>query len=346
MISQDAVKKKFRKALEGHGVNSISPDSIIERVGETKDLKGLLDDSEIEKCLVSIKPNYNINTSQDDIAAINSISRYREGKKYSYIESCKAVFVTSNYVLVKATRDYIKNNKLDFGFPLAITVDDLCVLTWLKDFEINNDIPKMRLLENASAAVNPSSELIETYYEQINALVDQGDVSEDEAALLRIEQYAKQELMKLTHGDKEKVDNRTISQIRESVFSDKIQQGHSQAEKKYQAEREAQRNRACKQAEDETNNRYKIIENRGIILIRIVLSIIALVFLGASLYSLYEGGEFNWGALVIFFVTLVESITPLTNRDNFIIRQYKSLIKRKRLKEIDELKEKYMSLLE
>ena len=157
----EANQKKFVQRLENAGISSISPNSFFNDDITSESSSGLLDDERIKEILLSIKPSYNQTTLPDDLGAINTVSRIRRGKKYPYIEKCKAVFVTSNSVLVSATRAYIKESSYDFGFPIAITGEDLCVMAWLKDFEQSNSLPQMRLLENVLAAITPSKELME-----------------------------------------------------------------------------------------------------------------------------------------------------------------------------------------
>jgi len=126
----EANQRTFAQRLEDAGIKSTAPNSF-----SSEDSLGLLDDERIKEILLSIKPNYNQTTLADDLTAINAVSRIRKGKKYTYIEKCKAVFVTSNPILVTATKEYIKESLYDFGFPIAITDEDLCVMAWLKDFE-------------------------------------------------------------------------------------------------------------------------------------------------------------------------------------------------------------------
>lgn len=141
----DAAQRRFRQRLEKAGIKSYFPDEVLEEHKVCEIVEGLLDDARIESILRSIKPNYNVTTLPDDLVAINTISRVRGEKEYPYIEKCKAVFVTSNSLLVSATKQYLKEARHNVGFPLVITGEDLCVLAWLKDFEQNNKLPQMRL---------------------------------------------------------------------------------------------------------------------------------------------------------------------------------------------------------
>lgn len=156
----DAAQKAFIQKLRNFQVDEISFEAALISAGVKDQAAGLLNDDELRSILLEMKPSYNVSTLPDDLAAINTVSRIRRGKRLPNIEKCKAVFVTSNPLLVSGTKQLLINHSEDVGFPLAITGNDLCVMAWLKDFERNNNLPKMRLLENVLAALTPSKELI------------------------------------------------------------------------------------------------------------------------------------------------------------------------------------------
>lgn len=160
-------------------------------------------------------PDYRLSSFPDDFSAINSVSRVRKGERYPNIEKCKAVFATTNTTLVHAIKQYMLQNSLDYGFPLAISESDLCVLAWLKDFEQDNNLPQMRLLENVLAAITPNKDLMDAYFFILNNMEEMGSISSDEVSLLRVDLFARNELMELTHGEKERLTPVVIEEIRE-----------------------------------------------------------------------------------------------------------------------------------
>ena len=188
----------------------------------------------------------------------------REAKKLPYIEKCKAVFVTSNSLLVYATKNYLKEIDIEVGFPLVITGEDLCVLAWLKDFEQNNNLPQMRLLENVLAAITPTKELMDAYFSHLENLEEQGNISEEEAAFLRVDMFARHELMELTCGDKEKLSKKVIDSIRDKIRSESRENGYKQGRNEIKQENEKrmqeQINKACKMAEEEVTRDMQKVE--------------------------------------------------------------------------------------
>lgn len=346
----EANQKKFVQRLVDSGIDNFSANSLLGKgnTSEDEDSAGLLDDKRIKEILLSIKPNYNQTALSDDLTAINTVSRIRKGRKYSYIEKCKAVFVTSNSILVSATKEYLKESLYDFGFPIAITGEDLCVMAWLKDFEQSNTLPQMRLLENVLAAITPSKELMESYFTHLDDLERQGIIKDDEAALLRVDIFAKHELMDLTFGERSNLNGNVIDKIRHKIREESIQQGRADATRQFETENQLQRNKVCKQAEDEVDKEFNVKERYGVNIIKFLCVIIAVAFIVASCYSLVQQSEGpgKWAVLIVACITTIEGVVPFLSKDNFPIRYYKRHLERKKLQALDARKEHYLSLLE
>lgn len=344
----EANQKKFARRLEDAGIKRVSPNSSSIDTNTPDDNLGLLDDERIKEILLSIKPNYNLSTLPDDLTAINTVSRIRKGRRYSYIEKCKAVFVTSNSVLVSATKEYVYQSSYDFGFPIVITGEDLCVMAWLKDFEQSNDLPQMRLLENVLAAITPSKELMEAYFSHLDDLERQGTIGDDEAALLRVDMFAKHELMNLTFGEQNNLNEGVIAEIRQKIREESVLKGRTEAQKQHEAEEQQQRNKVCKQAEDEVDKEFDAKEKLGVGTIKFFSVVLAIAFIAASCYSFIQQSESpgKWAILLVAIITTIEGVIPFFSKDNFLIRSYKYHLQKEKLQALDAKKEHYLSLLE
>lgn len=274
----DAAQKAFIQKLRNFQVDEISFEAALISAGVKDQAAGLLNDDELRSILLEMKPSYNVSTLPDDLAAINTVSRIRRGKRLPNIEKCKAVFVTSNPLLVSGTKQLLINHSEDVGFPLAITGNDLCVMAWLKDFERNNNLPKMRLLENVLAALTPSKELMDAYFDNVDYLEKQGDLSGDEAALLRVDQFAKKELMELTKGEKGNLSTAVVQTIRENIRRESKEEGIKIGENRGTQTLNELRTAACKRAEEEIEEEYGRKEKRWIKIIKIAAIAVSLLF--------------------------------------------------------------------
>lgn len=344
----EASQKRFARQLEDAGITCILPNNSPNDGNTPNDSFGLLDDGRIQEILLSIKPNYNLSTLSDDLTAINTVSRIRKGRKYPYIEKCKAVFVTPNFVLVSATKEYISESSYDFGFPIAITGEDLCVMAWLKDFEQSNNLPQMRLLENVLAAITPSKELMEAYFSHLDNLEHQGTIGDDEVALLRVDMFAKHELMSSTFGEQNNLNEDVIERIRQKIRERSVFEGYAEAQKQHEAEKQQQRNTVCKRAEDEVDKEFDVKERRGVCTIKIISVVLAIAFIAASCYSLIQQSESSqkWAILFVAIITTIEGTIPFFSKENFLIRFYKRHLQKMKLRALDTRKEHYLSLIE
>lgn len=348
-------QKNFGGQLAEAGIESGSPSDYLDKFQASGGCAGLLDDERLRDIILSLKPSYNRSTLKDDLTAINTVSRIRKGRKYDYIERCKAVFVTHNPILVAAAREYIQEASYDFGFPIAITSDDLCVMAWLKDFEKSNTLPQMRLLENVLAAITPSRELMDAYFDLLEHLERQGKIKDDEAALMRVDMFAKRELMVLTCGEPSNLNGSVIEEICHRVHDQWVADARNDAKKQHKAEMKAQKekakNRACQQAEAEVELEFAAKEKSGVRGIKIACTVIAVAFILASYWSFAVNSEnvISWAKYICFFLAVISTIQgamPFFAKDNFLISHYKRWLQRKKLRELDARKERYLSLLD
>lgn len=348
----EAAQRRFIQRLETAGIKSYYPDEVLAEHKIHEIEEGLLDDARIKEILCSINPNYNVTTLPDDLVAINTISRVRRGKQYPYIEKCKAVFVTSNSLLVSATKQYLREAKYNVGFPLVISGDDLCVLAWLKDFEQSNNLPQMRLLENVLAAITPTRELMEAYFSHLDSLEQQGIIDEDEATLLRMDTFARHELMELTLGEKDNLNSSVIETIRKKIREDSCESGYKQgvmeSRQKYEQEKRKQINKIYKKAEDDVEEEFLNKEKRAVKKIKFIGSLVAILFVVATVISFISQieGTLKWSVLVVTVVTTIQAVLPFFSKDNWIIRKVKRKLKQEKLRELDKRKEKYISLIQ
>lgn len=345
----DAAQKAFIQKLRNFQVDEISFEAALINAGVKDQATGLLNDDELRNILLEMKPSYNVSTLPDDLAAINTVSRIRRGKRLPNIEKCKAVFVTSNPLLVSGTKQLLINHSEDVGFPLAITGNDLCVMAWLKDFERSNNLPKMRLLENVLAALTPSKELMDAYFDNVDYLEKQGDLSGDEAALLRMDQFAKKELMELTKGEKGNLSTAVVQTIRENIRRESKEEGIKIGENRGTQTLNELRTAACKQAEKEIEEEYSRKERRWIKIIKIAAIAIALLFSSASIYMIVMtgiGSPLSIATTIVALVTLVQGTGTLLIKDNWATKVVRRTLQRQKFKELDERKTKYLGLLD
>lgn len=348
----EAAQRSFISELRESGIVSYAPHEVLDKFEVSDKVDGLLNDDEIKKCILSIKPSYKTSSLPDDLQAINTISRVRSGKKLPYIERSRAVFVTANGILVSATKHYLSKLNVDPGFPLAITDEDLCVIAWLKDFQRNNNLPKMRLLENVLAAITPSQEMMDAYFQFLDDMEKRGKIDEDEATLLRIDHFARRDLMELTNGNPSLLNDNTIDIIRKNLEKKSYQEGVEKGKRDYEREMqqalEKKRIDVCKKAEDEIDSEYSLRKKIGTGIIKGLACCVAIIFVIASYFNFRNStvGKPNYLLLFITLITTIQAIWPFFSKNFWATKLYNRWLNRRKLAALDRKKDKYLSLVE
>jgi hypothetical protein len=150
-----------------------------------------------------------------DVDSLTAAYRLRHGESFRRIEACKALFVTTNANLARASRKYFREKEIesDSSVPICVLDDYIGTLAWLKNPASAPQLPRQRIIADSYAAVNPSDALWRRYLNEIDRLQESGNISEDDYHLLRYSTEAKIALMELTFGDDEVFVTGTVEQI-------------------------------------------------------------------------------------------------------------------------------------
>ncbi len=146
-----------------------------------------------------------------DLNSITSIYRLRDGESQKQLENCRAVFVTTNTPLVRATREFFTDQLV--GWPLALVDHDFTTLTWLKKPLAAPNLPRMQIIADCHAAIEPSPSMWLQYVREIEALQGRGEISEQSYYVLRFSPEARRALMDDTLGDVRKLSSETIKRV-------------------------------------------------------------------------------------------------------------------------------------
>ncbi len=153
-----------------------------------------------------------------DVNSVRSIYVLREGFSASTLENARAVFVTSNTAFARAAWEYGQNHESSLDVSSVITDFSLANIAWLKSPVEAPDLPISRLLAFSYAALQPSSELLHKFLQEIDKLETEGAFSERALQVLRSENsLVYSELMHLTLGEDSSLTGATTREIFERV---------------------------------------------------------------------------------------------------------------------------------
>lgn len=147
-----------------------------------------------------------------DLNALTATYRLRGGRTPNSFEDCRAVFVTPNNALARASREFFEE-EVGNHWPIAITDDDFTTLLWLRQSLSAPDLPRQKLLADAYAALEPGP-VWARFLEEIDKLHAENELSDDDYVYFRYSLDAKNALMQETLGE---VDRMTSSLVHEIV---------------------------------------------------------------------------------------------------------------------------------
>jgi len=136
-----------------------------------------------------------------DIDCLTAIYRLRRGKPQKYLESCDAIFITTNTALASASTNFFNRNYGISNAAICMSDQVFTTLVWLKAVKKAPNLPKYRLVANCFAAIQPSTELWRRYIEEANLLKEKREITEEDYAVLIHSLEARNKLMDLTLGE-------------------------------------------------------------------------------------------------------------------------------------------------
>lgn len=153
----------------------------------------------------------------NDVDAVSSVIIERSGIRYSNIESCPAIFVTTNYSLVRESNLFLRYPIYSMLINPIMSDIDITTILWLKYGMSSTNIPSLKLIEYARSAIAPSVSVMDTFYRITKRLATSGKLTEDEAADLRYSAYARAEITAYCGGDATVLDDTSVLAVRDRL---------------------------------------------------------------------------------------------------------------------------------
>jgi hypothetical protein len=211
------------------GLNSTDVDLLAARVPQRLALHGItvedkppydeqlfvIDETGLEAHLQKNVGYHNRHALQHDVDCMSAIARVRRGRDSFSVETCGALFVTTNAELARATRSFFQAEAPPGAIALCISDYALGNLLWLKNPTRAPDLPRRRLIADAYAALQPPEQLWKAYLAEIARMEERGDVGPEDYLLLRHSVSAKSALMDITKGDASVFTQGTVAEVLE-----------------------------------------------------------------------------------------------------------------------------------
>lgn len=308
--------------------------------------------SSLEEQIESKIPYTNVSALKADVRSIMSIVNMRNGHNSREIEKCKHLFITSNINLSKAISDFY-NDENRYVCPCMNDMD-FSAIVWLKNYSVKKDYPIAKLVENAFSSTDMPPNLLLTFLETIKKMESEGDLTLEEAAILRGDYYLKRETMREINGDENAFNSEIILSAKEKLkdmYAEEERKKTLEIQAKYEAQKDKQNmvyNNAIKEINYAGSEKERTIKKIGKIISWVVVIVLAIFFLAISLFDGFKGVQ-NFDSafiikLVISTVGFIGSWGLFFGLRKTIFNKIDSYAKKKKNKEMEKKRIEYKKL--
>jgi hypothetical protein len=211
----------------------------------------LVDEGALHEALQSHVGYRSERAREKDVDSLVAVQRIRRGGTPTRIEDARAIFVTTNSHLVKASGRHFGTSQEPHTVPVALTSHELATILWLKSPTPRPDLPWKQVVADCRAAINPNDAVWSRYLEEVAVLEQREDVDPEMYYVARFSNEARATLMGRTHGDPNRLDARTVQEIleetRERLASPLRDELNAARRHKEQASEQLARERAARQ---------------------------------------------------------------------------------------------------
>ncbi|TMP25618.1 hypothetical protein CWB99_20850 [Pseudoalteromonas rubra] len=196
--------------------------------------KHSIDEKKLAEEIQKEIPNQSEESRNHDIDCLASIFRLRCGKKQDYLESCIAIFITTNAAISRASTSFFNKEYGASNASICMADQVFTTLIWLKTVKKAPDMPKDRLVATCYAATRPSEKLWDKYVAEAERLKEKGSIKEEDFAVLIHSLEARNRLMYLTLGENEIVQGTVedvLNTAKQHYINDITKELHDEKEK-------------------------------------------------------------------------------------------------------------------
>lgn len=229
----------FEAKLNSIGITKEETSYIAEEHEFQADEKRLFEDIKAEYGHRALKYNteaeYN-NSIQTDVRSLVMIQRKRAGVYSTDLNSSKYIFITTNGVIAKVSKDYTLSDELTKDkIPTCITADMFGTLLWM-NYPEKNVYFKQKLVADCKALLKASPQMIAKFNIELEKAYkhQDKDLTEEKFLFLRSHPIVQKFLLDATSGDYSQFDTNTWRAVYDRIVASAEYNG----EKKYIEEKE------------------------------------------------------------------------------------------------------------
>ena len=173
---------------------------------------GHIDERELERTIARHVQTQPKGAREKDVRSLAAVERLRHGGRPRELAQARAVFVTANTALSRASADFFRGAGRDA--PVAHCMSDVALTgqLWVGSSR-RPELPRKLLIADCYAALAPTSEQWERWVTHIVKLRREGKLTEQQVQTLIYHQQAKAHLFDLTRGEAQNIDEHTVGEV-------------------------------------------------------------------------------------------------------------------------------------
>lgn len=176
------------------------------------------------------------NSIRTDVRSMVMIERKRTRGYSSDLKNSRHIFITTNRVVAKVSKDYAAEGELSRDkIPSCITADIFGTLLWMEFPEQRENYLSLKMLADCRALLRPTTQMIAQFNVQLDEAYKRRDegLTEQRFLFLRSHPIVRSKLLDVTSGDYSQFTDHTWRDVYDAIESHARYEG----EQKYQAER-------------------------------------------------------------------------------------------------------------
>ena len=174
----------------------------------------VLDEAGIKQYVKENTPHYTDDNLDNDLESVLAVHKLRAGERSRNIEDCRFIFVTNNIDFIRAFNKYYRDNVDKETFQLAISVNSLSAITWIKCGEVDH-LSETELLKNAYCAMQPIPEIMIKLEEVLSKLRESGEIQPEQVVALRASRVFQNDLWINSFGNVEAVNESSVQRAQQ-----------------------------------------------------------------------------------------------------------------------------------
>ena len=275
--------------LEKHHVFEKDLPQFPQREDGTVDERYVIDEEEAKRFVAEHTAHYAEKNLDNDIKSAIAIHKLRGSLGYSRIEDCGHILVTNNYDLTRVFNRYYKEKVSSEAYGPIIDTKTLAALAWVRSGGGGTRMAELELLQNAFMAMQPIPEMKKRFIEEIEKLVSFGKVTEDEALILRTDQFLGRELNEKMGFDPANINEESTYKLVKDA-KERVVAGERAAAERKQAQRQAElKQKARKEAEDTAQAEKQKFIRRWTFVTKVLTRALLCVGIGGCIASFLSG---------------------------------------------------------